>query len=291
MSDAGEVLRAVLERDRAVLDDAELLKNHLLDRMPENRADINLLVAAAREGIPARVASAAALTEATVAELASRLSAEQGLTRDRAAWAVRAWMEGLGRVAVTGVPAPALTSSPRRVSTGVLAAGALLVVAGVLALGWRGSAVYALERVAFFYTDGPLASDAGELLNYHAWCEAGAELRTSGPPPHRCPIVSPFAPATPRIKVELRVSVPTRATASVAYRCALAHQDGRVVTTVSSTGELGRGTPGPAERVVWLTAFERPMDGWTPGRYRVACDTPEQSIEGWLDIKSMSAEP
>jgi hypothetical protein len=284
-SGAEEVLRAVLERDRGVLEDAELLRNHLLDRMPESRSDINLLVAAVREGIPARMASASAVTEATIAELAGRLATEQGLTRDRAEWAVRAWLAGLGRAPVTGATSPPPVPSPRRFTPPVLAVVAFLVVLGGLAIYWWARTVYTFERLAFFYTDGPLAGDAGEIQNYHAWCEAGAELRTSGPPPHRCPIVTPFGLSTPLIKVELRVAFRSRSAATVTYRCTLADRAGRVVAAVSPTHDLARDTPGRPDQAVWLTAFERPAGGWTPGRYKAACVAPDASIEGWLDIR------
>jgi hypothetical protein len=289
-SAAGDVLRAILERDRGVLDDAELLRNHLLDRIPERKAEINLLVSAGREGIPARITSAPAgvSSDALVTELASRLAAEQGLTHDRAEWAVRAWIHGLGRVPGSGALPGPRPPSPRRISPAVVAGVALLVVilVGVLAFRWFGGTDYTLDRMAFFYTDRPLADDAGELVNYNAWCEAGAELRTTGPPPYQCPIVLPFAPSTPRIKVELRVSLRgARDGAEMPFRCQLADDGGRVVATASSAGALASLTPGPADRAVWFTAFDRPGEGWAAGRYRATCETDEQSIQAWLDIK------
>jgi hypothetical protein len=130
VTNAGEAVREkliliVAWRGAEIRSDEALLRGLLRDHCPEHPREVNLLLAAAREQIPARLIAASASpagTNLVAAQLRANLVRSQGLQDTLAHWAVETWGIALGvlkpgqflppvehaplPVALSGSPAP-----------------------------------------------------------------------------------------------------------------------------------------------------------------------------------------
>jgi hypothetical protein len=92
-----DALRRILARRPEVRDDPEALRNLLLDHCPEHRSEINWLVNAAVERVPARIANAGDDTprDVLIGAVTSTLASDLGMTADAAAWTAGTWYDAL----------------------------------------------------------------------------------------------------------------------------------------------------------------------------------------------------
>jgi hypothetical protein len=92
-----EALRHVLARRPDVRDDPDALRNLLLDHCPTHRSEINWLVNAAVERVPARIAGAGDDTprDVLIGAVRSTLVADLGMSAEAAAWTAGTWYDAL----------------------------------------------------------------------------------------------------------------------------------------------------------------------------------------------------
>jgi hypothetical protein len=92
-----EALRRVLARRPDARDDPDALRNLLLDYCPTHRSEINWLVNAAVERVPARIAGAGDDTprDVLIGAVRSTLVTDVGMSADAAAWTAGAWYDAL----------------------------------------------------------------------------------------------------------------------------------------------------------------------------------------------------
>jgi hypothetical protein len=92
-----DALRRILARRPEVRDDPETLRNLLLDHCPTQRSEINWLVNAAVERVPARIAGAGDDTprDVLLGAVKSTLARDLGMTADAAAWTAGTWYDAL----------------------------------------------------------------------------------------------------------------------------------------------------------------------------------------------------
>lgn len=295
-------LRAIRESHPSDLEDVAILRGRLADRQIP-ASEINALVNAVADGVPQRIRRERADTPRPVlfGILVQRLIESQGMSRDRAEWTANVWLDALATPtdaaseagadngeylhtqAVSSVP----KESPPLPRRALLVAGLTLGGAALLGMMWlvsRGSE-NTIERISFYTNDSPVGQDLDELKDYNAWCDAGASLIASGPPPWPCASVFPFKTTTPVIKVELLVSYTGQGSAEASLTCQLRDQSEQVIASARGTGV----TPNPRYpglgRTWWLAGFERPGPVWPAGRHHVTCEADGQSIEGWLDVR------
>jgi hypothetical protein len=100
--------RAVQQHGRSLIDDPRRCESLLRDLCPSNKREVNLLVAALRERVPADLAaSQGASTAIRIQGLVSRLQQVAGLAEDAARWAVDSWALALGVIAPDALAAAA----------------------------------------------------------------------------------------------------------------------------------------------------------------------------------------
>lgn len=110
--------RLIAEYGRALADEPPRLTSFLRDECGEHKAEIHVLVEAARAHVPDDLAAAQGEpVDIVVRRLAQRLVAEHGTTAEAASWAVASWAIALGRLdaaAARDAPtsAPASAASP-----------------------------------------------------------------------------------------------------------------------------------------------------------------------------------
>jgi hypothetical protein len=92
-----DALRRVLARRPDARDDPDALRNLLLDYCPTHRSEINWLVNAAVERVPARIAGAGDDTprDVLIGAVRSTLVTDLGMSGDAAAWTAGAWYDAL----------------------------------------------------------------------------------------------------------------------------------------------------------------------------------------------------
>lgn len=112
------ILRELIsgERGAALIEDPRRCKALLLDYCGAHRREVNLLVKAHEEHVPARLLAPTADVPLTVvmAQLTRQLADDWGLADEAARWAVEAWAWALGLSDTKPDDAPALTSEPEQ---------------------------------------------------------------------------------------------------------------------------------------------------------------------------------
>src|ERR1043165_1563720 len=125
-----DTLCRMMEHDRSLLDDPRRVEGLLRDLCPKDRREVNLLVSALREGIPAALfgSTSTAAPLAAIERMTRKLEEHQGLAAQGARWAVESWALALGVIAAEALrphasttkeaaepprPAPAKPSVPK----------------------------------------------------------------------------------------------------------------------------------------------------------------------------------
>lgn len=306
VDDALGALRQIVRMPIETWQDPEVMRGRLADRQVP-ASEVNLLVNALHEGVPQRILRESLDTprEVLMGLLRARLTEAQGMSTERASWAARTWLDalrprasdiaddfvwgpdrrsGAGGIADAVVPAPPRKPFPViAVSAGVL----LLGLAGLA--GWfatrnaTGVTVeYSVIAVDVFTSEVEGLPVQGQP-DFVASCMAGATFGSE-----RCRAATAIPPQTPFVGVNQMViytTVPFESP-TIAVTCALVDPSGRAAGTEEMRGEFpdpGFGQPTRAS-TTWRVLFARPESGWHPGRYKVTCESPRITIDGWFEV-------
>jgi ribosome assembly protein 4 (RSA4) len=101
-----ETLKKLVTRNTALYTDWRRLEGFLRDYAAEHKREVNVLVTAAREGVPAELlkVSGSAVPPLVVDRLVRRLYDTVGMDQALARWAVAGWVAALGKTVVSGHP-------------------------------------------------------------------------------------------------------------------------------------------------------------------------------------------
>jgi len=97
-------LTRLVTQDRSLCTDLPRLEGFLRDYAGQHRREINVLVTAAREGVPAELSkvSGSEVPPLVVERLVRRLYDNAGIDQALARWAVEGWAAALGKTVASG---------------------------------------------------------------------------------------------------------------------------------------------------------------------------------------------
>jgi len=101
-----ETLKKLVTRNAALCTDWRRLEGFLRDYAAEHKREVNVLVTAAREGVPAELlkVSGSEVPSMVVDRLVRRLYDHAGIDQALARWAVAGWAAAFGKTVASGTP-------------------------------------------------------------------------------------------------------------------------------------------------------------------------------------------
>ena len=265
-----EILRRVLKmHPEEILNEPEQLMRVLMDYFP--RAEVNLLISAARAGIPRQVVDARPDTppEVLLGTLRNRMTIDQGFSRASAEWVVQAWFGALRSVETVPGIGPKQENLPLEeqqkqsrptrlagniVMGGIIAVGVLFFL-GLFAYRMLTEPPYTFESLYFFEAAAPETLQ-WELRNFNAWCKY---------PAMECAMVVPFKVTSPYVQARLGVAYSSQRAAEAPVHCSATNSASPVVVSADATGNIPDPMYPKLMRTGWMIPFKAPELGWTPG--------------------------